>query len=85
MPRHTPVYLRSHEVAFKRSGRERRVAHFLSIAVLSIRIAFTGDTVSSIAVGALWTAVAPQAGFVFGAAFALLALLTLTALRAPGA
>ncbi len=44
-----------------------------------------GDTVSSIAVGALWTAVAPQAGFVFGAAFALLALLTLTALRAPGA
>jgi MFS family permease len=41
-----------------------------------------GDTVSSITVGVLWTVVAPQAGFIFGAAFAVIALLTLTALRA---
>ena len=45
-----------------------------------------GDTASSIAVGVLWTAVAPQAGFAYGAVFSLVAVLALaTFVRSPGA
>ena len=36
-----------------------------------------GDTVSSIVVGVLWTAIAPAAGFGFGAAFAVAGVLLL--------
>ncbi len=44
-----------------------------------------GDMVSSITVGLLWTAVAPAAGFTFGALFALVGLLALmnTTLTTP--
>ena len=45
-----------------------------------------GDTISSIVVGWLWTAIAPAAGFSFGAIFALLGLLLLPPLvRKPQA
>jgi MFS family permease len=55
---------------------ERRGTGFGALAAVN----GVGDTISSLAVGALWTAIAPQAGFIFGAAFALIALLTLTTL-----
>jgi MFS family permease len=43
-----------------------------------------GDFVSSIVVGALWSAVSPAAGFIYAAAFAVLGALIVGASRAPG-
>jgi MFS family permease len=43
-----------------------------------------GDFVSSIVVGALWSAVSPAAGFIYAAAFAVLGALIVGTSRAPG-
>lgn len=74
------------QIGIVETTQEARAAELLPTAVRGTgfgtlaAINGIGDTISSIAVGWLWTAIAPAAGFIFGAIFAVVGVLELLVL-----